>query len=117
MSIPYAYGTENRTVRVWYIPYAYGTKYAYGIEQLHNVGFFVVSSCFLARFLSNHKRFEDQWLTYSPTDFHLLPIRGLPCRRDNILALFFAAGLFLAQILITTYVLNLTGYHSFHPIS
>ena len=35
MSIPYAYGTENRTVRVWYIPYAYGTKYAYGIEQLY----------------------------------------------------------------------------------
>ena len=33
MSIPYAYGTENRTVRVWYIPYAYGTKYAYGIEH------------------------------------------------------------------------------------
>ena len=33
MSIPYAYGTENRTVRVWYVPYAYGTKYAYGIEH------------------------------------------------------------------------------------
>ena len=35
MSIPYAYGTENRTVRVWYVPYAYGTKYAYGIEHNH----------------------------------------------------------------------------------
>ena len=27
----YAYGIC--TIRVWYIPYAYGTKYAYGIEQ------------------------------------------------------------------------------------
>ena len=26
---------------------------------------------------------------YSPTDFQLFPIRGLPCRRDNILMLFF----------------------------
>ena len=45
MSIPYAYGTENRTVRVWYVPYAYGTyhtgaygtKYEYGIEHLYKL--------------------------------------------------------------------------------
>ena len=33
------YHTRTRmvcTIRVWYIPYAYGTKYAYGIEQCHN---------------------------------------------------------------------------------
>ena len=35
MPIPYAYGMENCTVHVWYIPYAYGTKYTYGIEQLY----------------------------------------------------------------------------------
>ena len=23
------------TIRVWYVPYAYGIKYAYGTEQLH----------------------------------------------------------------------------------
>ena len=42
MILPYAYGTIIHTIRVWlyhmrirvwYIPYAYGTKYAYGIEQ------------------------------------------------------------------------------------
>ena len=38
---PYAYGTENhtvrvcmvRTIRVRYVPYAYGMKYANGIQQ------------------------------------------------------------------------------------
>ena len=34
------YGKSYRTrmvctIRVWYIPYAYGTKYAYGIEHKH----------------------------------------------------------------------------------
>ena len=31
--VPYAYGLH--TVRVWYVPYAYGTKYAYGTQQLY----------------------------------------------------------------------------------
>ena len=43
--IPYAYGIQNCTIRVWYIPYAYGMyrtyaygiKYAYGTEQRHYV--------------------------------------------------------------------------------
>ena len=38
---PYTYGTEKHTIRVWYIPYAYGIyvpyaygmKYAYGTQQ------------------------------------------------------------------------------------
>ena len=42
-SVPYAYGTIFRTIsvwlyrtriRMWYVPYAYGTKYAYGIEHV-----------------------------------------------------------------------------------
>ena len=33
MVIPYAYGIQNCTIRVWYIPYAYGIKYAYGTEH------------------------------------------------------------------------------------
>ena len=32
--VPYAYGTVH-TIRVWYVPYAYGIKYAYGTEQRH----------------------------------------------------------------------------------
>ena len=47
--------------------------------------FFVVSLWPLTRLLSNHKRFEVQQLTYSHTDFQLLPIGGLLCRCDNIL--------------------------------
>ena len=39
----YAYGTNSHTIRVWlyhmrirvrYVPYAYGMKYAYGTQQL-----------------------------------------------------------------------------------
>ena len=42
MILPYAYGTIIHTIRVWlyhmrirvwYVPYAYGIKYAYGIEH------------------------------------------------------------------------------------
>ena len=33
MIIPYAYGIQNCTIRVWYVPYAYGIKYAYGTEH------------------------------------------------------------------------------------
>ena len=36
MVIPYAYGIQNFTIRVRYIPYAYGMyriKYAYGTEH------------------------------------------------------------------------------------
>ena len=32
---PYAYGTENHTIRVWYVPYAYGMEYAYGTQHLY----------------------------------------------------------------------------------
>ena len=40
--VPYAYGTYHtrmvctirvHTIRVWYVPYAYGIKYAYGTEH------------------------------------------------------------------------------------
>ena len=34
--IPYAYTRTVHTIRVWYVPYAYGIKYAYGTEQAHN---------------------------------------------------------------------------------
>ena len=35
-SVPYAYGCTVRVaIRIWYVPYAYGTKYAYGIEHAH----------------------------------------------------------------------------------
>ena len=30
---PYAYGTEKHTIRVRYVPYAYGMKYACGTQQ------------------------------------------------------------------------------------
>ena len=37
--VPYAYGTYRTrmvcTVRVWYVPYANGTKYAYGTQHAH----------------------------------------------------------------------------------
>ena len=33
MVIPYAYGIQNCTIRVRYVPYAYGIKYAYGTEH------------------------------------------------------------------------------------
>ena len=33
--IPYAYTV--RTIRMWYVPYAYGTIYTYGIEQYYLV--------------------------------------------------------------------------------
>ena len=33
MVVPYAYSIQNRTIRVWYVPYAYGMKYAYGTEH------------------------------------------------------------------------------------
>jgi len=32
--IPYAYSMYH-TGMVWYVPYAYGTKYAYGIDHYH----------------------------------------------------------------------------------
>ena len=35
---PYAYGKEKHTIRVWYVPYAYGMKYAYGTQQLDSIG-------------------------------------------------------------------------------
>ena len=39
--IPYAYGTYRTrtvcTIRVWYEPYAYGMKYAYGTQQSHAI--------------------------------------------------------------------------------
>ena len=37
--VPYTYGTYHTrmvcTIRVWYVPHAYGIKYAYGTEQQH----------------------------------------------------------------------------------
>ena len=44
MGRPYAYGTyvilaHTRTgypIRIWDVPYAYGSIYAYGAEQLHD---------------------------------------------------------------------------------
>ena len=44
MVIPYAYGIQNCTIRVRYIPYAYGIKYAYGTE--HNHHYAKISSLF-----------------------------------------------------------------------
>ena len=36
IAIPYAYGcTICVYIRVWYVPYAYGMKYAYDTQQLH----------------------------------------------------------------------------------
>ena len=32
--VPYAYGIQNYSVRVWYVPYDI-IKYAYGTEQSH----------------------------------------------------------------------------------
>ena len=43
IAVPYAYGC---TVRVWYVPYAYGTKYAHGIEHYYTHG---VARRFLGR--------------------------------------------------------------------
>ena len=64
MVVPYAYGCTVRVwlyrtriryprIRIWYVPYAYGTKYAYGIDhkdfyvvyQLEMVAGEVESSC------------------------------------------------------------------------
>ena len=42
IAIPYAYGTNSHTIRVrsyrtrirvWYVPYAYGIKYSYGLQH------------------------------------------------------------------------------------
>ena len=44
IAVPYAYGCTIRVwlyrtrIRIWYVPYAYGTKYAYGIEHAHQTG-------------------------------------------------------------------------------
>ena len=34
---PYAYGTEKHTIRVRYVPYAYGMKYAYGTQHIQDL--------------------------------------------------------------------------------
>ena len=31
------YGTDKHTIRLWYVPYAYGMKYAYGTQHFHNI--------------------------------------------------------------------------------
>ena len=42
MVIPYAYGIQNCTIRVRYIPYAYGTKYAYGTEHSYVYTYIII---------------------------------------------------------------------------
>ena len=37
---PYAYGTEKHTIRVWYVPYAYGmyhTRMVSNTHMVHNI--------------------------------------------------------------------------------
>ena len=52
---------------------------------------YFISKCtnYIYIYIYNTYIYYRNSITYSPTDFQLLPIRGLPCRRDNILVLFF----------------------------
>ena len=52
------------------------------------VEFCVISPWSLSRFLSNHQKALLRWLLHPHNNFQLIPLSGLPCRRDNKSILF-----------------------------
>ena len=54
------------------------------------VGFCVISPCSLSRFISNHRKALLRCLLHLHSNFQLLPLSGLPCRRDSKSILFYA---------------------------